>query len=139
MYDRDEVVDVTCAESVAPSAYVEVPLNFTVGILVGFQIVIPDGHSGLTGIALGYGHQPTVPWTAGAFFSGNDEVITRYVRDKVPGVPWSAFLCNQDLQAHSWEVRFMYDELDATAILNTVTAISAADIYAAASTTVNGD
>jgi hypothetical protein len=134
VYDREEIANVTCPASITITGPLEVALGFTPGILIGFEIVIPDGHSGLTDIALGYAHQPTVPWTPGGYFSGNDEVIRRFTRDKVPGVPWSTFLRNYDLQPHSWQVRFLYDELDYAAISVASTAISAADIYAAGST-----
>lgn len=112
---RFEIADITCPASTASTAPLEVALNFITGILIKFWIVIPDGHSGLTGIALGYAHQPIIPYKQPAFFSGNDEVIPVEWEDEVPGVAWSAFLCNNDLISHSWEVRFQYREVAVTA------------------------
>lgn len=96
---------VTCGPSVPSTSPTEVALNFPPGQVLGFEIVIPAGHSGLTGIALGYGHNPTIPFGGRSFYSGDDDVVSGTVRDNTPGVPWSAFVCNNDLQPHSWEVR----------------------------------
>ena len=114
------------------------PLGFQGGILLRFYIVIPDGHSGLTGIALGYGHRAVIPYTAGAYFSGNDEVFAMDWIDSVPGVAWSAFLCNNDLQSHSWEVRFEYNEIGGATDQYVVAPLSATDIYTVADVVETG-
>jgi hypothetical protein len=92
------------------------------------RIVIPAGHSGITGIALGYGHQNTIPRGNGAFYSGDDDDIRLDIIDNVPGVQWSAFLCNGDIIAHVWEVDLEFDELVETGVSPSVTQLSPADI-----------
>jgi hypothetical protein len=99
--------------------------------LVGFEIVIPPGHAGLTGIAFGFGHQPIIPFTPGSYFSGDDDVIRRVYKDKNAGVPWSAFVCNEDLQLHVWEVRFDYNELPTGTTSSNPATVTADDILAA--------
>lgn len=130
--DLLHVYDVTCPASTPTSAPVEVQ-TVPAGLfyVTRFVIVIPDGHSGLTGIALAYGHQPVIPYNAGAYISGNDEVIPYDLSGSYPaGVQWSAFLVNDDLQSHSWEVRC---ELSIAAPQQSLSqsTLTAADIYTA--------
>lgn len=130
MPTRSESAVVTCAPSVAPNNPTEVVLPFQGGILKHFEIVIPPGHSGLTGISLGYGHRGVIPYGVLAYYSGDDDVIRRDYNDQVPGVAWSAFLCNNDLESHVWEVRMDFDEVDNVAP-SVATPIAPADILAA--------
>lgn len=113
MAARLETQNVTVAASVDAAAPTEIPLTWPPGIVRRITIVIPDGHSGLTGIALGYGHTPIMPNTVGAFISSNDEVLHYDINDQTPGVQWQAFVCNSDLQQHSWQIRFELDEITA--------------------------
>lgn len=111
MAARLETQNVTCAASITAANPTEIALTWPPGIVRRITIVIPDGHSGLTGIALGYGHEAIMPNSVGAFISGNDETLHYDITDQVPGVQWEAFVCNVDLQAHSWQIRFELDEL----------------------------
>ena len=138
MAARLEVADVTCAANVAVNNPTEVVLNFPGGILRRFTIVIPDGHAGLTGIALGYGHNPVIPRSSGKFISGNDEVIPFDYQDETPGVAWSAFLCNLDTQSHTWEVRFEYDEVTDASTPAPVQPIPITDLQAATEALLSG-
>lgn len=108
---RFESAVVTCAASVTTANPTEVVLPFNGGILRHFEIVIPAGHSGLTGIALGFGHNSIIPYGALAYYSGDDDIIRRDYGDVTHGVVWSAFLVNGDLQPHVWEVRMDFDEI----------------------------
>ena len=95
-------------------------------------IVIPDGHSGLTGIALAFGHQPVIPYNKGAFISGNDEIIPYDLSDAYPaGVSWSCFLCNLDTGPHTWETRWELNLLP-TSQLAAAPSLTAEDILQAA-------
>lgn len=105
-----------------------VPLGFPGGILRKIRIYIPAGHAGLTGISLGYGNNPTVPSGVNAYYSGdNREIILDYV-DNVPGVNWSAFVCNLDGIGHVWEVDFDFDETDVSNATTTIAPLSPATI-----------
>lgn len=138
MPTRFEQAVVTCAASVPESNPTVVPLGFGGGIVMVIRIVIPDGHAGLTGIALGYGGNAVVPYGDGAYYTGNDrEVILEYV-DNVPGVQWQAFLCNLDLQPHSWEVDFDLVEVGATNTTTTIAPVTPASIVAAGVAAMNG-
>lgn len=107
MADDVQIYDVTCPPSTPASAPLEIAtVPASIYVVSKVTIVIPDGHSGLTGIALAYGHTPILPSNPGAFLSGNDEEPWFDVSGMPLGVPWSVFVCNNDLQAHTWETRW---------------------------------
>lgn len=137
MPTRFESTEVTCAPQVTVANPTEVALPFNGGILRHFEIVIPAGHSGLTGISLGFGHRGIIPYGTLAFYSGDDDIIRRDYTDSNPGVPWSAFLMNGDLQSHVWEIRFDYDEIPNVGPVVTAP-IAPADILAAGTQALAG-
>lgn len=112
MAQRVEIFKVTCNANTAQSAAVETVLTFDPGIVREVEIVIPDGHAGLTGIALAVAHQVTIPATGTAWIVGNDEVV-RWPLDKYLNTgAWSAFAYNTDItNSHSWYLRFLIDEI----------------------------
>lgn len=137
MPTRFESAEVTCGPQITVANPTEVVLPFAGGILRHFEIVIPAGHSGLTGISLGFGHRGVIPYGTLAFYSGDDDIIRRDYGDSNPGVPWSAFLVNGDLQLHAWEVRMDFDEIpNVGPVVNTP--IAPADILAAGAQALAG-
>ena len=135
MADLLYVYDVTCAASIAASAAIEVAcVSAGLYSVTKVRIVIPDGHSGLTGIALAFGHNPVIPANQGAFISGNDETYDYELGDYPPGVAWSVFLCNNDTQAHIWETRWECNLLTDTPTALPQTPVTPMDIYTAAAT-----
>lgn len=135
---RQESLIVTCAASVVETNPTVVPLGFGGGILRIVRVVIPAGHAGLTGLALGYGGNAVIPRGVSAFYSGDDREVILDYDDNVPGVSWSAFVCNLDLQPHSWEVDMDFDEIGASNAGVTIAPVSTADILAAGVTAMNG-
>lgn len=128
-----QIYDVSCAKSVTEANAIEVA-TVPAGLyaVTAVSIWIPDGHAGLTGIALGYGHNPVIPM-AGDFLSANDEVFNFTLGDDYPnGVAWSVFVCNLDLQSHSWQTRWTLDIAPVTSTTPASTSLSADAIYAAA-------
>lgn len=138
MPTRFEQATVTCGAGVVATAPTQVQFPFAGGILRVIRIVIPDGHAGLTGIALGYGGNAVVPFGNAAFYSGNDREIVLDYNDKVPGVQWAAFVCNLDLQSHSWEVDMDFDDIGATNSTASIAPIAASTIVAAGTAAMNG-
>ena len=138
MPDRVETFDVTCPASITAAQAVEVPFVYDPGNPRRVTIIIPDGHAGLTGIALGYGHQPVLPRTPGRFISSNDEFLTFDLTNYPAGPAWSAFVCNNDTQSHAWEVILELDEIGETAPALTVEPLSLSSIYAAGTTAMQG-
>lgn len=114
------------------AAPVEVFLQqFSPGIPRKLSVVIPAGHSGLTGISAGYGHQPVIPDNRGQFISGDNDVVHLELSNYPAGPQWSVFMFNLDLQPHSWQVRFEFDEIIGTAVLTDIVPIAPDDIAAA--------
>lgn len=107
VYDAYQVYDVTCPANTPTTAPIEIT-TYPGGddTVVGIEVVIPDGHAGLTGIAFAYGHTPIYPENTGGFVSGNDEVVPIVIADVPHGVSWSVFLCNRDNQPHTWQTRW---------------------------------
>lgn len=138
MPDRVETFDVTCAASVPPANAVEVPFAYAPGIPRRVTIVIPDGHAGLTGIALGYGHQPVLPRTSGRFISSNDEHISFDLTNYPGGPLWSAFVCNNDTQSHVWEVILELDEIPEPTPADITAPLPVSSILAAGTTALQG-
>jgi len=109
------------------------------GTIRKIRIVIPAGHAGLTGIALGYGGNAIVPRSTGAFYSGDDRIVDIDFTDNVPDVPWSAFLYNLDtLNTHSWEVDFDLDDSSNDLTATAPAVISPAAIVAAGTAAMGG-
>lgn len=133
MADDVQIYDVTCPEQTPAASALEIPtIVASIYVVTKVWIIIPDGHSGLTGIALAYGHQPVVPSNPGAFISGNDEEFPIPLSGKPLGVPWSVFVCNNDLQAHTWETRWELTIPLSTPTTTTPTPIPVSAIQAAA-------
>jgi len=139
MAERQEATIVTCLPSVQPTNPTKSVVLVDGGTIRKIRIVIPAGHAGLTGIALGYGGNAVVPRSTGAYYQGDDRIIELDFTDNVPDVPWQAFMYNLDtLNAHSWEVDFDLDDSanDLTATAQAV--ISPAAIVAAGTEAMSG-
>lgn len=133
MPDRVEVQDIACPAGTTEAAPLETVLDGVVNCqVVRVTIRIPAGHSGLTGIALGYAHNPVLPRTAGRFISGDDEVIEYDLRDYIEGPQWQAFTVNHDTISHAWQIRFEVDELTDPAAGIPAEPVGASDIEQAA-------
>lgn len=117
MPDLVQVQNVTCPAGTPASAPLETVLVGVVGVkVIRFIVVMPAGHAGTTGIALGYGHNAVLPYSGG-FVSGDGEVLDFELTTAYPDGPqWSAFTCNTDTQAHSWQVRAEVNNLVVTPV-----------------------
>lgn len=103
---------VTCLPNTPATAPVEVPLPGIDPVVARkWTVTIPDGHSGLTGIALAFGHNAVIPGNAGNYISGNDWTFPFDLTGYPNGVTWSVLLCNLDIVPHSWQVIFEGDNL----------------------------
>lgn len=113
MADRVEIFDVECPELTPASAPLEIATTFDPGLVEKVWVVIPDGHAGLTGIALAVGHETLIPFNRRTtptatrkFIEGNDESIAFDITNAPDSGAWSAFLFNEDRQVHRWQLRF---------------------------------
>ena len=132
MPDRVNVLDVTCPASTPTTAPMEVPFpGMQPGIPRRVTILIPPGHALMTGIALGYGHTPLLPENQPGFFTGDDERLVFELDNYVNGPIWSAFVCNLDYIAHSWQVRMEMDEFSTGQPVTPTTQLAVQDIIKA--------
>lgn len=130
---------VTCPASTPATAPVEIALpGIAPGIARKFTITIPDGHSGLTGIALAFAHSPLIPNNLGAFISGNDWTFPFDLTNYGDAPSWTALLCNNDLQPHSWQIIFEADDLPDTGGSSTAPVPTSDAIMAAATAALGG-
>lgn len=86
-------------------------LSFNPGEVVGLGIVIPDGHHGLTGIAIAYGNVPVIPFAADSWIVGNDEPIEWPLHGLPDTGSFSAIMFNLDRFAHTFYLRFLINEI----------------------------
>lgn len=101
-------------------------------------ITIPDGHAGLTGIGVAFGHNVVIPANDNAFITGNDWTFPFDLSDYPNGVQWSVFMCNLDLQPHAWQVIFEGDNLPDTPGSGAAPPPTAEDIMTAATAALGG-
>lgn len=124
MADRIEWFDVSVAAGTAKASAVEVSTAFTDGVVERIELTIPDGHSGLTGIAFLQAHQQVIPHTSGAYAVGNDVEFNWPVSNFLDNGSWSVKVFNTDVFSHIFHIRFLVNE-------NTVPGVSAVSSAAA--------
>lgn len=104
---RVEVFDVVVPAGTLRSAPLETPTPWQQAELVGIEIFIPDGHSGLTGIRLALAHSQAIPHTAGAWIVGNDETLKWDTAGYPNSGAWSVIAYNEDNFTHTFYVRYL--------------------------------
>lgn len=103
----------TVPPSTAIAAPTSTDMEFQPAEVVGIEIDIPDGHSGLTGLAIAYGHQPVLPYSPGAWIIGNDDKIEWALHNLTDSGTFQAITYNLDIFPHSFYVRFLVDDYNA--------------------------
>lgn len=109
MADRIELFHVTTDADTAKTSPTVTDLVFTDGIVTELQLLIPDGPSGLVGIAMQYGGERVIPSTD-EFIVSNNERITWPLDGFPTGRQWQAVSYNTDVYDHTIEVRFLVNE-----------------------------
>lgn len=107
---------VTVAAGVPASAPVATDISFDPGIVQRVEIDIPDGHSGLTGLALQQAHQQVIPFDVGTWIVGNDDALRWELEDFIDNGNWQALAYNTDVFDHTFYLRFLVVEVGAGAI-----------------------
>lgn len=116
MAQRIEIAAVSCPANTPQANAIEVDMSFDPGNVARVDIVIPDGHAGVTGLALAQAHQVIIPASGSAWIVGNDELIVWPLQGYLNNGSWSAFAYNLDpSNAHAWYLRFLVNELGAPA------------------------
>lgn len=89
-------------------------ISFQPAEVVGIEIDIPDGHSGLTGLAIASGHQPIIPFSRGAWIIGNDDKIEWAMHSLPDNGSFQAITYNTDIFAHTFYLRFLLNDYNAS-------------------------
>jgi hypothetical protein len=110
--DREVIKEVTVSAGVLRTAPAETDVSFPSGTVVQVQIVIPAGVAGLGGFQLTNSGQPAIPYNVGAFFIGDDEVITRDIVGYNNSGRWGFRAYNEDVNPHTFQIRFSIVEND---------------------------
>lgn len=106
-----EVFEVTVPAGTPIASPTTADLDLPLADVLGVDIVIPDGHAGLTGIQLLLSGGPALPSVAGTYFRGNDETIAMTLTDQLDAGSWSAAVYNLDSFDHTFDVRFYLNTL----------------------------
>lgn len=129
---------VSCSNGVAPTNPTRQALNFVGGRVRVIRIVIPAGHAGLTGIALGFGGNAVLPLNSGGYYSGDDRHVEFAYDDNNQGVQWQAFMCNGDGIGHVWEVDFDIDPAADNNSTSVIVPLAPSDILSVGNVAANG-
>jgi hypothetical protein len=79
------------------------------------EIIIPDGHNGLTALQVQWSGVPAFPFGGlDPFLRGNDEKVTWDARQEVTANGFSLIGFNADIFDHYWLLRFFVSDLPAT-------------------------
>lgn len=89
----------------------ETQLVFNPAHVVGIELIIPPGHNGFTGIALGQGHKAVLPDAAGDWIIGSGEKIEWPLHGFLNTGNWQAFTYNTSPVPHSFYIRFLLELL----------------------------
>lgn len=117
---------VTVPAGTLSSAPLSVDVSFDQGTVTRVEIVIPDGHAGLTGLALQQAHQQIIPQDTGTWIISNDETLHWDVADYLDNGSWQALMYNTDVYSHSFYLRFLIDNIDTAGATAAAAAIAVA-------------
>lgn len=117
---------ITVPAGTLSSAPLSTDVSFDQGTVTRVEIVIPDGHAGLTGLALQQAQQQIIPEDAGTWVISNDETIGWDVSDYLNNGNWQTLAYNTDVFDHSFYLRFLIEVIDTTAQAAAVAQFTAA-------------
>jgi hypothetical protein len=109
--DREVVFHVTIPAGTPAAAPLITPVAWAPGHVRKIHVTIPDGHAGLTGYAIGYAGQQTIPDGAGTFIVSNDEKIEHDIAVPYVGSQWFVSGYNTDVHDHTFHIRAEIDEI----------------------------
>lgn len=134
MAERFQIFNVTAPAGTVQSAPLRVVTAFNPGVVTQIEIIVPDGHAGLTGIRFLNAGVPVIPFNQTSFITGNDEKVVWPVDGFLDSTDWSVEVFNTDVFDHGWQVRYLLMESQQTGAQTApiVAPLSVAAIMAAA-------
>jgi hypothetical protein len=85
-------------------------------LLVDIEVIIPDGHMGLTGIRVRQSGQQILPWANLSWITGNRYERVFQVNTEIGSKSLSLQGFNTDFRNHTFYVRFHLRDLGSTAV-----------------------
>lgn len=99
---------VSTPRSTAEASPQETEVSLPQGTLESVEVVIPEGHAGLTGLAIQYSGEHIFPWGLGTWLEGDDEVVRLPVGRELGGSPVVVRTYNtDDTFSHDHLLRFL--------------------------------
>lgn len=111
MASRLELFTVTCPPGTLQSAPIVVDTLFDIGQVDRVEILVPPGHSGLTGFQLRHSGAGVFPREDNKFVTADSEIIKWDVDDVPTSGRWALRVFNADIYPHSWYVRYLVREI----------------------------
>lgn len=99
--------DVRIVPGGSAAAPVLYSLTFAPRIVQQVEILIPDGVRGVVHFALAAAGTPIIPSNAGAYLSGNNEVIRWPLERYIDSGAWQLLAYNAGTFPHTLEIRFL--------------------------------
>lgn len=110
-------VEPSCTAGTAASAYTLTPAGIATVLLHRFEVRIPPGHQGMTGIALIDSGLFVIPYSAAgsAWLIGDDDELSYdYGRELGANVQMATY--NTGTFVHAWQVRMIYTPMSAAGL-----------------------
>jgi len=109
--DRIEAPVVVVAAGTFASVPTTTPLSFQDGVVVGLEIRVPPGPSGLMGFQILHSGVSVLPKKASEFIVTDNDKIEWPLSNFPTGNKWAVRAYNEDVYDHSIYLFFLIDEL----------------------------
>lgn len=110
MAERFQFFTITATAGTAQSSPLTVKTPFNPGQVVEIEVIIPDGHAGLTGIRFTNAGVTVIPFNQSTFVVSNDEKIRWPLDGFLDSTDWAVQVFNTDIFDHTFFVRYLVNE-----------------------------
>lgn len=108
--DRVELRSVTVPPATTQANPFIHDISFQTAEVLAIEIVIPDGHAALTGLAIMQTQQIVIPWSGNVWITSNNETIKWPYKDYLRNGSWQVAAYNADnFNPHTFFLRFLCD------------------------------
>lgn len=111
MASRVEQFEITTPAGTTQAAPQVTALTFLEGVVQRLELTIPGGHVGLTGLAFFHSSIQVIPFAAGTFIRGDDQVMGWDLARYPTGSKWSVRTFNTDFYPHTHYLRLLIEDI----------------------------
>jgi hypothetical protein len=108
--------EVSVPAGTAKAAAITTDLTMPARVVRHIRIRIPPGPSGLVGFALAAAGVSIIPWNAGAWYVGDDEVIDLDPENQITSGAWQLRAYNLGANAHTLYLAFSLDPVQSVQV-----------------------